>query len=123
MEANLDTIYKDEYYVGRDVFGHPYNKKYPPDFQKFRRQYSGYATPYQEAFFYDYAVLCYDLRFTYKGKDYYIVNWSDCYALTDETREIMHQTFPDAIALLEQLEIDGIKLLQFMEEIEDVEAL
>ena len=81
------------------------------------------ATPYQEAFFYDYAVLCYDLRFTYKGKDYYIVNWNDCYALTDETREIMHQTFPDAIELLEQLEIDGIKLLQFMEEIEDVEAL
>ena len=37
METNLDTIYKDEYYVGRDVFGHPYNKKYPPDFQKFGR--------------------------------------------------------------------------------------
>ena len=35
----------------------------------------------------------------------------------------MYQTFPDAIALIEQLEIDGRKLLDFMEEIEDVEAL
>ena len=35
----------------------------------------------------------------------------------------MYQTFPDAIALIENLEIDGRKLLDFMEEIEDVEAL
>ena len=71
----------------------------------------------------DDSVLCYDIRFTYKGTDYYIVNWQDCFALTDKKREVMYQTFPDAIALIEQLEIDGRKLLDFMEEIEDVEAL
>jgi len=123
METDLNKNYEDAYYIGRDVFGYPYNKKYPPDYKKYGRQYSGYATPNQEAFFYDYTVLCYDIRFTYKGTDYYIVNWQDCFALTDKKHEIMYQTFPDAIALIEQLEIDGRKLLDFMEEIEDVEAL
>ena len=35
----------------------------------------------------------------------------------------MFQTFPDATALIENLEIDGRKLIAFMEEITDVEAL
>ena len=116
METDLNKNYDDEYFVGRDVFGSPYNKKYGS-------QFSGYASPNQEFFFYDYAVLRYDGRFTYKGKDYYIVNWGDCFALTDRKKEVMYQTFPDAIALIEQLEIDGRKLIDFMEEITDVEAL
>lgn len=123
METNLDKTYEDPYYIGRDVFGYPYNMKYPPDYQKYGRQFSGYATPNQEFFFYDYAVLCYDGRFTYRGKDYYIVNWQDYFALMNEKHDITYQEFPDAIALLENLEIDGRKLLDFMEEIEDVEAL
>lgn len=123
METNPNKKYADEYYIGKDVFGFPYNMKYPPDYQKYGRQFSGYATPNQEAFFYDYVVLHYTIRFTYKGKDYYIINWWDCFALTDQKHEIMYQTFPDAIALIENLEIDGRKLLDFMEEITDVEAL
>lgn len=122
METDLNNTYEDPYYIGRDVFGYPYNKKYPPDYQKYGRQFSGYATPNQEAFFYDYVVLCYDIRFTYKGKDYYIVNWQDYFAYMDQTLKITYQSFPDAIALIEQLEIDGRKLMEFMEEIEDVEA-
>lgn len=123
METDLDKTYKDAYYIGRDVFGYPYNMKYPPDYKKNGRLLSGYATPNQEAFFYDYVVLCYDIRFTYKGKDYYIVNWQDYFALTNRTHDVTYQEFPDAIALIENLEIDGRKLLDFMEEIEDVEAL
>lgn len=123
METDPNKTYDDEFFVGRDVFGYPYNKKYPPDYQKYGSQFSGYATPNQEFFFYDYAVLRYDGRFTYKGTDYFIVNWGDCFALTDRKMEVMYQTFPDAIALIENLEIDGRKLLDFMEEIEDVEAL
>ena len=122
METDLNKTYEDPYYIGRDVFGYPYNKKYPPDYQKYGRQFSGYATPNQEAFFYDYVVLCYDIRFTYRGKDYYIVNWQDYFAYMDQTLKITYQSFPDAIALIEQLEIDGRKLIDFMEEIEDVEA-
>jgi hypothetical protein len=34
-----------------------------------------------------------------------------------------HQTFPDEMALIEQQEIDGIKLLQFIVQVEDVDAL
>lgn len=123
METDLNKTYEDAYYIGRDVFGNPYNKKYPPDYKKNGSQFSGYATPNQEAFFYDYAVLCYDIRFTYKGKDYYIVNWQDYFALTNRKHDVTYKEFPDAIALIENLEIDGKKLLDFMEEIEDVEAL
>ena len=62
METDLNKNYDDEYFVGRDVFGSPYNKKYPPDYKKYGSQFSGYASPNQEFFFYDYAVLRYDLQ-------------------------------------------------------------
>ena len=50
METDLNKTYDDEYFVGRDVFGYPYNMKYPPDYQKYGSQFSGYATPNQEFF-------------------------------------------------------------------------
>ena len=32
METDLNKTYDDEDFVGRDVFGYPYNMKYPPDY-------------------------------------------------------------------------------------------
>ena len=122
METETKQFPEDEFYIGRDVFGYRYNKKYPPDYKKYGDTYSGYATPNQEFFFYDYVVLCYDGRFTYHGVDYYIVNWGDCFARTDEKLQIMYETFSDPIALIEQLKIDGKRLMDIMDDIEDVEA-
>lgn len=120
---NVPFLQHEEYYVAYDIFGYPYNKKYPPDFSKYGGQYSGYATPNQEFFFYIYAIQHYDGRFVYKDKEYYIINWWDCFALTDKKHETIYKEFPDAIALIEQLEIDGRKLIDIIDEIEDVEAL
>ena len=125
MESNKNIVKEDkEWYIGRDLAGYPFNKKYQPDYQKNGRQYSGYATPYQETFFYDYVVLKYDVRFRYQGVDYYIVNWGDCdcYARMDETLKITYESFNDPIELIEQLEINGRKLIDFMDEIEEIEV-
>ena len=58
-------------------------------------------------------LLCksYDVRFKYKGQNYYIVNWEDVCARTDESLKIFYEKFPDPLTLIEQLTIDGVNLL------------
>lgn len=125
MEANKTLVHLDkEWYIGRDLAGYPFNKKYPPDIKRYGSKYSGYKNVYRETFFYDYVVLKYEVRFRYQNVDYYIVNWGDydCYARMDETHKITYESFTDPIALIEQLEINGCKLIDFMDEIEEVEV-
>ena len=125
MENNNPIVEeRDAWYIGRDLLGYPFNKKYPPDYKKYGSTYSGYPNVYRETFFFDYAVENYDVRFKYQGVDYYIVNWGDynCYARMDETLKIKYESFADPIELIEQLEINGRKLIDFMNEIEEVEV-
>ena len=119
--VNNANINSDDY-VGRDLFGYPYNKKFPPDTKRYGSQYSGYRTPQQETFFYDYAILCYDVRFKYHGKDYYVIIRPDYCARTDKTLRVEYEKFKNANELIEQLSIDGIKLIDFMDQIEEVEV-
>ena len=109
-------------FIGKDLFGYPFNRKYPPDTKRFGTHYSGYRTAQQETFFYDFAVQNYDVRFKYKGQNYYIVNWEDVCARTDETLKIIYERFSNPLELIEQLTIDGVKLIDFMNEIEEVEV-
>jgi len=44
------------------------------------------------------------------------------FAPTSKTHDVTYQEFPNAIVFIENLEIDDRKLLDFIEEIEDVEA-
>ena len=112
-----------EWYIGRDIFGYPYNRKYPPNIKKYGAHYSGYRTFQQECFFYDYIVLNYDVRFKYNGVNYYIVNWGedDC-ARMDETLKIQYEVFHNPIDLIENLQIEGHKLIDIMNDIEEVEV-
>lgn len=122
MKTVNDSDIQNDDYVGRDLMGYPYNRKYPPDIKKYGSQYSGYRTFQQETFFYDYAILCYDVRFTYKGTDYFIIIRKGYCARTDSTLRIEYEKFPNANALIEQLTIDGVKLIDFMNQIEEVEV-
>ena len=122
MKTRNDADFQDEEYIGRDLFGYPFNKKYPPDTKKYGRDSSGYRTPQQETFFHDFAVLNYDVRFKYKGVDYYVIIRPEYCARTDETLRIEYEKFKDANSLIEQLMVDGVKLIDFMDEIEEVEV-
>ncbi len=113
---------KNNDYVGRDLFGYPYNKKFPLDKKRYGSEYSGYRTPQQETFFYDFAILCYDVRFKYRGTDYYVIIRPKYCARTDETLRVEYEKFKNANDLIEHLTVDGIKLIDFMDQIEEVEV-
>ena len=76
----------------------------------------------EETFFYDFAVQRYDLRFSYKGVDYYFLSEQDYAAQCEEhfTNEI--RRFKDGNAVLEEFEIDGKKLIELIPLIEDCEV-
>ena len=40
-------------FIGTDLLGYPFNRKYPPDTKRYGTHYSGYRTAQQETFFYD----------------------------------------------------------------------
>lgn len=108
--------------VGRDLFGYPYNKKYPADIKKYGNDYDGYPTPNRETFFFDFAVECYSVRFSYHGKSYAIQTSTDGPIQLDPYTYDILRKFPDNNALIEQMEIDGHKLIDIIDEVEDCEV-
>lgn len=110
--------------VGRDLMGYPYNMKYPPMISKYGNQYLGYPNWNQEVFFYEFAVQGYDVTFVYHNTKYFLMVEPDYYC----TCEDMHFTpseksiyFKNGNELIEQLEIEGKKLISIIDDLEDVE--
>ena len=71
MEQNSHkrTLEKSEIgVIGFDLFGYPYNIKYPPNIALYGDDCQGYKTWNQSLFFYDFAVQGYDMSFTIKSK-------------------------------------------------------
>lgn len=108
----------------KDLLGYYYNGKYPPMISKYGDQYLGYPNWNQEVFFYEFAVQGYDVTFVYHGVKYFLMADSEYYC----TCEDMHfmpsdksQYFPNGNALIEQLEIEGHKLIEIIDELEEVE--
>ena len=110
-------------YIKDDLAGYPFNAKYPPNYEKNGGLYHGYKNNSEETFFYDFAVQRYDLRFSYKGVDYYFLSEQDYAAQCDEhfTNEI--RRFNDGNAVLEEFEIDGKKLIELIPLIDDCEPI
>ena len=101
-------------YIGKDLCGFDFNMKYPPT----NGPYHGYKTDKEETLFYDFAVLGYDLSFTYKGKNYYFLTEDNYVANCDETFNIEYERFEDAIDALENFTIDGKTLVDLIDELE-----
>ena len=114
-------MYKD--YVRDDLAGYPYNMKYPPNVEEYGTVFGGYLTAAHEAMFHDFAVFCYDLQYKYKGKYYYCVNCYDYVADCDDHFTVEYQQFEDANQYIEQFEIDGRKLIDIIDELEEVEPI
>lgn len=51
---------REDNVVGYDLAGYPYNKKYPPNEDKFGNRYGGYGSWNKWILFYDFAVQGYD---------------------------------------------------------------
>ena len=110
--------------VGRNLMGYPYNKKYPPvDFSK-GNLYHGYSDSFRETLFYDFAVLGYDLEFSYKGTTYHVTSdGADGVWLSDPKFTAKLEHFPSGNAFLENFRIDGHRLIDLIDRLDDVQPI
>lgn len=109
--------------IGFNLFGHPYNKKYPPDEKKHGTEFYGYQSPYAAVLFYDFAVQHYDLEFSYRIKTYYCVSEPDHVALCDKNFSIHYQRFDNANVFIETFEIEGHKLIDIIDDLDYAEPM
>ena len=110
--------------VGKDLMGYPYNMKYPPMISKYGDQYLGYPNWNQEVFFYEFAVQGYDVTFVYHGVKYFLMADSEYYCTCEDMHFMPSEKslyFKNGNELIEQLEIEGKKLIEIMDELEEVE--
>lgn len=109
-------------FVGYDLMGFPFNKKYPSDKKKNGEDFYGYPTKAEGVLLYDFCVMGYDVEFSYNGKKYYLLNDGKG-ILSDETFSERKEVFDSPMDLVENFKIDGKTLLELAPEIEDIEPV
>ena len=111
------------YYIGHDLWGYRYNNEFPPNTTLHGNDYYGYKNAASQVLFYDFAVQMYDVRFKYHGNMYFLMYTPEHAALCDEkfTNEI--EIFATPNDLIKNLEIEGRKLLEIIDEIEEIEPV
>lgn len=114
---------RERKFIIEDENGFPINGKYPPNKKKYGNGYDGYRTLAEEVLFYDFGVMCYDVVFKYKGKEYYLLTASDHAAVCDENFTKEYETFSDEMELIEHFKIDGKPLVEIIDEIEEIDMV
>lgn len=110
-------------YEQRDIAGYWYNAKYPPDKKRYGTRYDGYPSDAACILFYNFAIQGYDVSFRYKGQMHYLMYDKGHASVCDDHFTKEYITFPDPNTLIEQYEIDGTKLIDIIDELEEVEAV
>lgn len=109
-------------YIGYDLCGYPYNRKYPPHKERYGSTYEGYSTKAEGILFYDFAVMGYDVEFVYGSKRYFLLNDGEA-ALSDASFSKKIEVFKDPIDLIENLNIQGKSLISILPEITEIEPV
>jgi len=117
---NIKRNEQETDYIGHDLFGYEYNKKYPPNKDLYGDSLGGYATPNQETFFYDFCILRYGVAFSYKDEDFEAEFASDGPILRNLTNKTLQGPFEDAVALLEKARLGDKVLIELLEDLEYV---
>lgn len=110
-------------YIINDANGYPINGKYPPNREKYGDLYDGYKNWAEEVLFHRFAVLCYDVCFTYKNKEYFLLKEPDHAAVCDEHFTEEYEIYANEMELLENFKIDGKPLIELIEELEDIDSV
>lgn len=109
-------------YVGYDLMGFPYNRKYPPNKDKFGETFYGYPSKGIGVLLYDFCIMGYDIVFTYEGKTYYLMDAGEG-VLTDKSFSERKEVFDSPMTLVENLKINGKPLLEIAPQITDIEPV
>jgi hypothetical protein len=120
FELNFENDPRD--YVGYNLAGAPFNKKFPPNDKENGSRYDGYATKAEGVLFYDFAVMGYDVEFTYNEKKYYLLNTGEAH-LSDSTYSERYETFDSPMSLIENLIIEGKPLIRIIGDISEIEPI
>lgn len=115
---NIEEPFAD--YVGYDLGGFMYNKKYPPNLAVNGSRNHGYATDNQEAFLYDVAVYLYGIKFTYNGHRYWIPSDGDGWILIDEDMGTHSESYENPIQLMENATLNGKRLIDIIDDVQNV---
>jgi hypothetical protein len=107
-------------YIGYDLGGFMYNKKYPPNPTVNGSNHHGYATDNQEAFFYDVAINLYGIKFTYDGHHYCIPSDGDGWVLINEDDDTQSESYKNPLELIENAMIGGRRLVKLIDDVTDV---
>ena len=116
------NINKEDRIIGTDLGGYPFNKIYPPNKDLYGTHFNGYKNEAREVLFYDFVFQGYDISFKFKNRTYYCMYESDYVALSDCDFTEKYQIFNDAIELIENLEIEGHKLIDIINDIEEADC-
>lgn len=122
METKLTPENDPRPYVGYDLFGFPFNSKYPPNKDLYGESHEGYPSKGEGVLLYDYVVMGYDVEFTYDGKSYFLLNDGEG-IVSDKTFKARKEVFPTPMALVEDFKIDGIPLIKLASKIKDIEPV
>lgn len=124
MEANIYVTPENDPrdYVGYDLFGYPFNKKYPPNKEMYGQSYEGYPNKALGVLLYDYCVMGYDVKLSYNGKEYYLMDDGEG-IISDSNFTKREQVFDSPMTLVENFKINNKTLLELASEIEDIEPV
>lgn len=105
-----------------DKEGYPYNCKYPPNKKKYGDSYEGYKNWAEEVLFYRFGVLCYDVSFTYKGKEFFLLKEYNHAATCDKNFTVEYEVYADEMELIENFKIDGKPLIELIDKIQNIDS-
>ncbi len=110
-------------YILEDSEGYLYNSEFKPDFAKNGDRYHGYKNNSQEAVLYYFAVMGYDLKFDYKGVTYYFLSAENYVARCDKNFQQDLEVFENANVMVKNFSIDGEKLIDIIDDLENADIL
>ena len=110
-------------HLALDDNGYPYNCKYPPNKEKNGDLYGGYKTWAEEVLFHRFGILCYDVCFVYKNKEYHLLKEYNYAAVCDDHYTKEYELYADEMDLIENFKIDGKQLIELIDEIEEIDSV
>lgn len=110
-------------YIINDVNGNPINEKYPPNREKYGEMYEGYKNWAEEVLFHRFGILCYDVCFSYKNKEYHLLKEYNYAAVCDEHYTEEYEIYADEMALIENFKIDGKPLIELINDIKEIDSV
>lgn len=108
-------------YIEKNQMGIRFNAACPPNEQKYGVTYGGYPNNARQVLFYDFAVQGYDVEFKYDGEVYHLLYEPDHSALCDAQYSTEIESFSDPMELINNLRIKEHRLIEIIDNLEDVE--